>query len=128
VLRYDVAVTPRIWSEAGMTLDCTPAYPEAVGFRTGTCRPHRAYDLVVRRELPLSQLSTAVMEFGLFGGKYQELSIDRALADATWAIDICRQYQGTFALLFHSGQSDQRLWTWLNRVLESALGEQRHDH
>ena len=121
VLRYDAAITPRIWSEAGMALDCTPAYPEAVGFRTGSCRPHPAYDLVARRSLPLKQLSTAAMEFGLFGGKYADLSPERAAADTAWAISVCRDYGGTFALLFHTGRQEQRRWTWLEASLAAAV-------
>jgi hypothetical protein len=118
VLRYDAAVTPRIWSESGMALDCTPSYPEAVGFRTGTCRPHQAYDLVARRSLPLRQLSTAAMEFGLFGGKYADLPVDRAVADTLWAAETCREFGGTFTLLFHTGRQDARRWAWLEAVLE----------
>lgn len=120
VLRYDAAVTPRIWSDAGMTMDCTLAYPEAVGFRSGTCRPHHAYDLVVRQTLPLRQISTAVMEFGLFGGKYRSLSPEAALADSKWAVDMCRQYGGTFTLLFHTGQMQRDLWSWLRPTMDHA--------
>lgn len=120
VLRYDAAATPRIWAEAGMALDCTPAFPEAVGFRTGSCRPHAAYDLVARRTLPLMQLSTAAMEFGLFGGKYADLPLDRAVADTRWAADTCRKYGGTLVLLFHTGQQEPRLWDWLRAALDEA--------
>jgi hypothetical protein len=120
VLRYDAAVTPRIWSDAGMALDCTLAYPEAVGFRSGTCRPHKAYDLGARRALPLTQLSTAAMEFGLFGGKYADLSLERAVADTAWAADICRAFGGTLVLLFHTGQQERRLWQWLEAAADAA--------
>ena len=120
VLRYDAAATPRIWSDAGMALDCTPAYPEAVGFRTGSCRPHHAYDLVARQTLPLMQLSTAAMEFGLFGGKYADLPLDRAIADTRWAAEACREYGGTLVLLFHTGQQEPKLWQWLEAALQGA--------
>lgn len=120
VLRYDAAVTPRIWSDAGMVLDCTLAYPEAVGFRAGTCREFHAYDLVARCQLPLKQISTAVMEFGLFGGKYRDLSVEQAIAESNWASDICRQFGGTFVLLFHTGQAQRPLWTWIKTALAHA--------
>lgn len=120
VLRYDAVVTPRIWSDAGMALDCTLAYPEVVGFRSGTCRPHHAYDLVARCALPLQQISTAVMEFGLFGSKYRNLTREAALADSRWAVDICREYGGTFVFLFHTGQMQRDLWSWLVPTIEYA--------
>jgi hypothetical protein len=122
VLRYDAAATPRIWSDAGMTLDCTLAYPEAVGFRTGSSRPHNAYDLVARRTLPLKQLSTAAMEFGLFGGKYADLALERAVSDTAWAADRCREFGGTLVLLFHTGHQDTRTWSWLEQSLAHAGG------
>ena len=120
VLRYDASVTPRIWSDGGMELDCTLAYPEAVGFRSGTCRPFHAYDLKARCALPLIQLSTSVMEFGLFGGKYHDLPVEQAVDDSNWASDICRLYDGTFVLLFHTGQAERRLWSWLEAVVAHA--------
>ncbi|MBM3527031.1 MAG: hypothetical protein FJX62_02975 [Alphaproteobacteria bacterium] len=116
-LRYDAEATPRIWSDAGMTLDCTLAYPEVVGFRSGTCRPHRAYDLVARRALPLKQISTAVMEFGLIGGRYFDHPVSKVLADSLWARGVCREFGGTFTILLHTGQSDPRLWNWIEALL-----------
>lgn len=121
VLDYDAAVTPRIWSDAGMLLDTTPAYPEAVGFRTGSCRPHHAYDLKARRQLPLVQISTAVMEFGLFGGKYRDQSLEKGLADSFWAADVCREFGGTFTVLLHSGQDEEKLWRWAEALLDYAV-------
>jgi hypothetical protein len=124
VLRYDSAVTPRIWSDAGMTLDCTLSYPEVVGFRSGTCRPHLAFDLVARQTLPLLQQSTAVMEFGLFGGKYRDMNVDEVLADSIWAADLCREFHGTFTILLHTGQTDAALWRWIEALLDHACGRQ----
>ena len=120
VLRYDCAVTPRIWSDGGMALDCTLAYPEVVGFRSGTCRPHHAFDLVARRTLPLMQISTAAMEFGLFDRKYRDVTLEQALADSFWSAQLCREFGGTFVVLFHSGQAHAKLWKWYERVLQQA--------
>jgi hypothetical protein len=75
---------------------------------------------VARRTLPLRQLSTAAMEFGLFGGKYADLPLDHAVADTAWAAEICRDFGGTLVLLFHTGQQERRLWSWLDAALDSA--------
>ncbi len=128
VLRYDCAITPRIWSDAGMTFDCTLAYPELVGFRSGTCRPHRAYDLVARQTLPLKQLSTAIMEFGLFDGRYKSIPVEEGVAHGAWAIDVCRKYHGTFGVVFHSGQHDRRLWNWANAMMDLAVATPGRNH
>jgi hypothetical protein len=121
VLRYDSAITPRIWSDAGMELDCTLSYPEVAGFRSGTCRPHHAYDLVARETLPLKQQSTAVMEFGFFGGKYFDHSVEQALADSLWAVDMCRKFGGTFTILHHPGQLEQNAWRWIEALIPMAV-------
>ncbi|MBT6118966.1 MAG: hypothetical protein HOH66_13960 [Rhodospirillaceae bacterium] len=103
-LRYDSTITPDIWEDADMTMDCTLSYPETSSFRAGTCRPFRGYSLRRRRPRRLVQHSTAVMDFGLFGGKYRDLTIDEALAETARAQAVCREYGGTLALLYHAGQ------------------------
>ena len=103
VLGYEAARTPDIWAANGMTLDLTLGYPEATGFRAGTCRRFAAYSLVRRAPLALEQASTALMDFGLFGGKYRDLSADQALDEADAAAAICRRFGGTLVLLQHTG-------------------------
>ncbi|MCX7353288.1 MAG: hypothetical protein NTY59_00360 [Alphaproteobacteria bacterium] len=104
VLRYDATLTPEIWAEAGMVCDVTLAWPEVTGFRSGSCRSHPAYSLRARRTLALEQISTAVMEFGLFGGKYRSLSIEAALDDCRPALAACRRFGGNFVVLMHTHQ------------------------
>lgn len=120
VLRYAAEDTPDIWNDAGMALDATLAWPEASGFRNGTCRRHAAYSLRRRRTLALDQVATAVMDFGLFGGKYRDLSVADALAEAKAANALCRRHGGTFAILHHTGQMRAPQRTFFERVLEFA--------
>ena len=120
VLRYKAEVTPEIWSDAGMMLDLTLGWPEVTGFRSGTCRRHAAYSLVKRRSLTLEQVSTAVMDFGLFGGKYRDLTIEAALAEARGAIEACRRFGGALAILFHTGQRRPPVTTFYQRLLDMA--------
>ncbi len=119
-LQFDVERTPAIWAEAGMRRDLTLGYPERVGFRNGTCRAHAAYGLCERRPLKLETMSTAIMEFGLFGEKYRNLSVDEALAECAPAIESCRQYGGTLVLLYHTGQTRPPLRTFYERLLDRA--------
>ena len=120
VLRYTADVTPDIWSDSGMALDLTLGWPEVTGFRSGTCRRHTAYSLRRRRTLPLEQISTPIMDFGLFGGKYRNLSVDAALADCRGAIDACRRFGGSLAVLFHTGQRHPPVTTFYERLLAAA--------
>ncbi len=106
VLGYNAATTPDIWANNNMALDLTLAFPEAADFRAGTCRRFNAYSLVRRKPLALEQASTAVMDFGLFGRKYRDLTLQQALDEASRAADICRRFGGTFVLLHHLGNPD----------------------
>lgn len=120
VLRYRAETTPEIWSDAGMTLDLTLGWPEVTGFRSGTCRRHSAYSLRRRRALPMEQISTSIMDFGLFGGKYRDLSVEAALADARPAVDACRGFGGALVVLFHTGQRRPPETTFYERLLDTV--------
>lgn len=100
-----------------MTLDLTLGWPEVTGFRSGTCRRHAAYSLRRRRTLPLEQISTPIMDFGLFGGKYRNLSVDAALADCRGAVEACRRFGGSLVVLFHTGQRRPPVTSFYERLL-----------
>ena len=119
VLCYSPERTPDIWDDAGMMTDFTLAWPETPGFRNGTCRAHQAYSLVRRRTLKLEQVATAIMDFGLFGGKYRDLSIDDAMAECLPVIDTCRRFGGTLAILYHTGQTKPPHALFYDRLLET---------
>ena len=120
VLRYSADVTPDIWNDAGMTLDLTLGWPEVTGFRSGTCRRHAAYSLRRRKTLALEQISTSIMDFGLFGGKYRNLTADAALADCRSAADACRKFGGALVVLFHTGQRRPPATSFYERLLAAV--------
>jgi hypothetical protein len=119
VLGYEAAHTPDIWAANRMALDLTLAYPETTGFRAGTCRRFAAYSLVRRVPLALAQASTAVMDFGLFGGKYRNLSLKEALDEAAAAAATCRRFGGALVLLQHTG-TDEPI---IDRFFEAVMRE-----
>ncbi len=121
VLQYVADRTPDIWAEGGMERDYTLGFPEAVGFRNGTCRGHRAYSLRQRRALELEQIATPIMDFGLFGGKYRDLTVDQALAEGQVAADACRAYGGRFVVLYHTGQSRGPVREFYQRLVEAVV-------
>jgi hypothetical protein len=120
VLRYEAAVTPRIWGDEGMLLDLTPAYPQQAGFRTGSAHFLPAYCLQERRTLDVLRGSTSIMEFGMFGGKYRDLDIDSALAEVEPVIRAAVAVAGHCVLLFHSGHQEARLWRFYELLLDLA--------
>jgi hypothetical protein len=121
VLGYDATTTPDIWAANGMVLDLTLAFPEATGFRAGTCRRFSAYSLVQRRSLGLEQASTAVMDFALFGGKYRDLDLTEALDEASRAQAICRRFGGTLAVLQHLGRCDAKVDRFFDTLMREVV-------
>ena len=117
VLRYQAETTPDIWDAAGMTYDCSLAFPEATGFRSGTCRPYHAYSLRHRRRLQLRQGASAICDFALMGGKYRDLSLEEALSECDEALAVCERYGGELVILFHTGLPDRPWFEFYERLL-----------
>ncbi len=120
MLGYSAADTPDIWDQAGMQADYTLAYPEAEGYRTGSTRIFPAYSLTRRQTLRLRQGSTAIMDFGQFGGKYRNLTLEQAMAACQPVIDTARRFGGTLTVLFHTGQPTGIVRTFYEALLREA--------
>jgi hypothetical protein len=110
-LRWANPETWRNWEAAGLSYDSTLAYSEAVGFRAGTCRPYRAFDLEARRPLDLEERPFELMDVTLANSL--ALSPDAARATVLDIAAQCRRYGGPLGILWHN-----------NSVLRSAR-EQR---
>ena len=121
VLQYRADLTPDIWDEAGMTRDYTLGFPEAVCFRNGTCRRHKAYSLRRRKALALEQVATPIMDFGLLDSKYRGLPTTAALEACSPVIDICRRFGGTLAILYHTGQPTGPARAFYGKLLDMIL-------
>lgn len=120
MLCYQADTTPDIWDDAGMADDYTLAYPEVDGFRTGSCRRLPAYSLRHRKILTLRRTSTAIMEFGMFGGKYRALSVEQALEHCRPLIQTCRRFGGDLVVLYHTGQPRGAVREFYGRLLQEA--------
>ena len=118
VLRFKIDITPTIWDHFGMIHDATLAFPEASGYRPGTCRTFQAYSLKDRRVLNLKMGASAINEFGLFGGKYNNFTIDEALGECIDTINNCRRYGGELVILIHPGwPKDSIVWAFYDQLL-----------
>jgi hypothetical protein len=101
-LQWVNPTTWRNWDDAGLSYDCTLAYGDAVGFRTGTSREYPVFDLLERQRLALRERPFQVMDVTLFG--YLSLGPDAA-RDAVLAIaDECRRFSGTLGILWHNDE------------------------
>jgi hypothetical protein len=99
-LRWANPDTWRNWEAAGLAYDSTLAYSEAVGFRTGTCHPYRAFDLRERRPLSLREEPFQVMDVTLLSS--MALSLDAARDAVLDIAGQCRRHQGRLGILWHN--------------------------
>jgi hypothetical protein len=96
---------PHTWRNscaAGLQYDCSVAFSEAVGFRTGTSREFTVFDLLARAPLDLVEKPFQVMDVSLFG--HMALAPDDAARAALRIARECRRYGGTLGILWHNDE------------------------
>jgi len=99
-LQWAAPATWRNWEAAGLSYDCSVAYADAIGFRTGTCHEYRVFDVVTGTPLQLRERPLQVMDVTLFG--YMGLDAPAA-RDAVGTIAAgCRRYGGSLGVLWHN--------------------------
>lgn len=65
-LRWEPARTPGLLDAIGARLDSSAGFSTRCGFRTGTTRPHRLFDLESRRTLALMEYPLAIMDKAVY--------------------------------------------------------------
>lgn len=121
VLQYEICTTPAIWDCAGMETDYTLAFPDAAGFRTGTCRAYAAYDLKNRKILSVEFVATAITDFGLMDQKYQNFTAKEAINTCRPIIQSCREFDGSICVLFHSSNLDEQQNVFYETLMKELL-------
>lgn len=116
-LLFDAETTWDLWDEGGMEMDASLGYPQPSGFRSGTCRAHPTYSLRRRRALDLMAYPSAIMDFGFFGGRYRDLTVDQALAECRHIIEICRGHGGDLVVLYHPTQVSAMTREWYQQLI-----------
>jgi hypothetical protein len=119
-LQWANPVTWRCWDEAGLDYDCTLAYSEAVGFRTGTCHEYPVFDLVGRRQLKLRERPFQVMDVSLFG--HMRLRPEAAFAAVVEVARACRRFRGDLGILWHNDEvlRTARQKRWYAELIEAV--------
>jgi hypothetical protein len=117
-LLFQADTTWDIWDRGEMKAEMTLGYPAPSGFRSGTCRSHPIYSLRQRRTLALRSYPTAIMDFGLFDGKYRNLSLASALEECQRIIDICKFWGGDLVILYHPAKLTKLRRNFFEQLLE----------
>lgn len=102
-LRWDAAVTPRAWSDAGLDYDSTLSYADSPGFRCGSCFEYPAFDPVRNEPLPLRIRPLVAMEATIIASRYLGLGDGEEAFHKFVALkNACRAVGGQFTLLWHN--------------------------
>lgn len=118
-LRFAAPKTWRHYAEVGLDYDATLALADHPGFRCGTCYDFPVYDLERRETLSLREKPLTVMEGTMLDPDYLGLSPSAARKRIIRLAQACRQFGGSFNLLWHNS----RLITETERRLYSSILE-----
>jgi hypothetical protein len=109
-LRFRVPDTWRESAAVGLTHDATLGFADREGFRCGTCRPFRPFDVAADREIDILEVPLVAMDATL--RKHRGLSPDATDARLRELAEICRRVDGTFTLLWHNSSLDGPWKPW----------------
>lgn len=109
--------------EAGIKGDYSMGYAEEPGFRAGTSRPYRFYDLSSDKETSLIVFPFQVMDATLF--QYKHMGPDEAWKVIKDLIDVTRKAGGVFSTIWHNTTLlDNEYGHQWRRVFEDMLNYQ----
>lgn len=117
-LRFKNPHTWQMWEEAGLQRDSSLGLSSDIGFRCGTARPYRVFDLQNRKTLSLIEEPLIVMEVALIR-KYPKA--EEGLNAARQVVDMCERYGGQLVYLWHPENLDHPHWGQYAHLYEAIL-------
>lgn len=101
-LRWSPSTTWRDWAAVGLDYDSTVGFADRPGFRCGTSREYRVFDVEQRRPLALLERPLACMDQTLLAKSNMGLSLTAALELAVALSREARAVAGDFTILWHN--------------------------
>lgn len=102
-LRWENPITWQNMENIKLDYDSTLCFAENVGFRCGTCHTFSIFNLKTKEDLRLLERPLIVMEMTLFDRKYMNFKKNEQVIEMIEKLSrVCRQYNGTFSLLWHN--------------------------
>jgi hypothetical protein len=118
ILKFPVTYQNLI--QAGIIHDYSMGYPDQMGFRAGTSRTFKWFDLQKNEATQLSVSPFAAMDATF--NKYQKLNPDQALAEIVDLIDTVQKAGGTYYSFWHNDSlSETGKWKGWRGVWEKSL-------
>ncbi len=101
-LRFENPTTWQIWEDAGLNYDSTVGFADHIGFRCGACYEFPVFNLKTKNMLNLVEYHLIVMDVTLWNKNYAELKTNEIFEKVVNLAKSCRNYEGTFTLVWHN--------------------------
>ena len=125
-LKLNVKETYPIAQSMGIQHDYTMGYAEVAGFRAGTCRPYKWYDLTEEKQTTLTIHPFAYMDGTL--NEYLHLSINEAKNCISALYKEVAKVGGDFVFIWHNETiGDYRKWKGWSAVLDYTLNLNKNE-
>lgn len=99
-LRFSMPASFRLLTECNIERDYSMGYADAVGFRSGTARPHTFFDLTTNVILPVEIVPLIAMDSAL--NHYMHCTPDEALDKIKLLYDNMKETGGDFVTVWHN--------------------------
>ena len=119
-MRFEPSVTWKCQQKAGFKFDHTLSYVLHPGFRCGTCRPFKPFDLEEKKEMDITEIPLIIMDSTL--RVYKKYSPSLAKAKIIDLAKKCDAVEGTFTLLWHNTSFSGNWMEW-GHMYTSVLPE-----
>ena len=120
-LRFDAPHTWQVWEEAGLEWDSTLGYPEAEGFRCGTCHSFPVFNFLTRTTLRLREKPLIAMDVTL--AQYRRYSPEKAFERLQHLRRQVQKHGGEFVLLWHNSSWNTYFWGPWQEVYRSFIAQ-----
>lgn len=118
-LKYNLLVTPRIQSVAGLDYDASLGFAEQPGFRNSYAYPFRLYDFDNQETMDIWQLPLNVMETTLID--YMGVPVDDFPETIQPVLEEVVRFNGLFSLLWHNCRLDEEWNPGINIIYRQLL-------
>jgi hypothetical protein len=115
-LRFENPTTWQIWDDAGMEVDSTMGFADAVGFKCGTGDSFPIFDIHRRKQLALREQPLLAMDSAL-------MKMEAPAASLSTLRKACDRYGMPVTLLFHNHSLDRTPWNRMQETYESLLAD-----
>lgn len=119
-LRMNLPQSYRQLVKAGITNDYTMGFASGHGFRAGTSRPFRFFDLETDKVLPLVVHPFCIMDGSL--KDYQQMTLQETRSELLRLADYIRSVNGHFEMLLHNDTlSESGRWKGWTQVIRETI-------